>query len=157
MLKAKPVPLFFSARWFCLGGATVRKLIVLSMFLATLPLIKGEDYLTGFSVSAPLLGAGVFFALLLLLWLLRKVLLKIIVVSVVTLTFGGVGYLVGLMFLPDVAVFLGAVFLVLGLWISLKMLKMQGGNIVFVRSSLGSRDDESGFFDNDEWEWSDEG
>ncbi len=105
-------------------------------FIGTLPPALCQDngeYPTGFSVSGPFIGIAIILGLLVLLWLLRK----IIIAGVTALIFGGVGYLIGSMFLPKFAAYLGIGFFFLSLWISLKMLKRGG-----LRSSM----------DDDEWD-----
>lgn len=156
-MSAKPVPLFFSARWFCFGGDSVKKLLImLGFWLISLPLVlcqESKDYLTGLSASGPFIGVAVIIALFLLLWVLRKFLLKLILVSIVAVTFGGIGLLLGSFFLPAFQIPLGGAFLIFGLWVSLKLLKAQKGEVVVTRSSLGGRDNDVDFFwGDDEWE-----
>ena len=128
-----------------------RYVIVAGLFIGSLPgtLCQEDDgYLTGFHVSGPLIGAAIILGLILLLWLILKFMLKLIVVGITSLTFGGVGYLVGTMFLPSLAIYIGGAFFILGLWLSLKLLRAQGGKIAVVKTS--SEHDDSFF--NDEWE-----
>ncbi|MBO8174219.1 MAG: hypothetical protein H0Z18_03050 [Thermococcus sp.] len=114
---------------------------------------EGEDYLTGLSIGGPFIGAVLIAALLLLLWLTRKYLVKAILASIVAVTLGGVGYLIGSMFIQGFEVPLALGFFILGLLVSLKMPKAKDRSVV--RTSIGSSEDESGFFDNDEWDWGD--
>ncbi len=121
-------------------------LIAMGFFISTLPgalCQERGDYLTGFHVTGSLVGLLLLLGFLILLWILRK----IIIVGVTALILGGVGYLIGSMFLPEFAAYLSVSFFFLGLWISLKMLKKQEGNIAVVRSSMD---------EDDEWEWDDE-
>lgn len=128
----------------------------MGFWVLTLPLVlcqEGGDYLTDLSIGGPFIGAVLIAALLLLLWLTRKYLVKFILVSIVAVTLGGAGYLIGSMFIQGLEVPLGMGFFILGLLVSLKMPKAKSRSAV--RTSLGSNEDESGFFDNDEWDWSD--
>ncbi len=133
------------------GGEGMKKyVIVAGLFIGSLPgaLCQEDDgYLTGFHVSGPLIGVAIILGLILLLWLILKFMLKLIVVGITSLTFGGVGYLIGTMFLPSLAIYIGGAFFILGLWLSLKLLRAQGGKIAVVKTS--SEHDDSFF--NDDW------
>ncbi|WP_324735411.1 hypothetical protein VFC49_09780 [Thermococcus sp. SY098] len=130
-------------------------LMVAGLFMSSLPsaLCQEDDrYLTGFHVSGPLIGVAIILGLILLLWLILKLMLKLIVVGITSLTFGGVGYLIGTMFLPNLAIYIGGAFFILGLWLSLKLLRAQGGKIAVVKTSS---EHEDSFF-NDDWGEEDE-
>ncbi len=132
------------------GGEGMKKyVIVAGLFIGSLPgaLCQEDEYLTGFHVSGPLIGVAIILGLILLLWLILKFMLKLIVVGITSLTFGGVGYLIGTMFLPSLAIYIGGAFFILGLWLSFKLLRAQGGKIAVVKTS--SEHDDSFF--NDDW------
>jgi len=136
------------------------------IWITSLPLAlcqDSEDYLTGFSVEGPFVGVVLIGALLLLLWLIKKYLIKLLLASIVAVTLGGVGYLISSMFLQELAVPLAVGFFILGLVVSLKMPKAKGTSVV--RTSLGGSDDEDWSFDDEEdedyefddeeWDWDD--
>jgi len=124
--KACPAFLFCEMVFAPVVHVLKKQLVAVAVWTTSLPLAvcqERERYLTGFRVEGPFIGALIVGTLLLLLWLIRKYLVRLILTSIVAMTLGGVGYLIGSMFVHKLAVPLALGFFILGIAVSLKMPK----------------------------------